>query len=136
MTVVSRQTLVASRFPTVVCAPLFTRGHGLETEVSVGPEDGLKHPSWIASDGLVSIPKSRLTDFVGSLSPEKLWRLSGLAQGERSPAINVNSFEARPPARKRTALLCASRPYVSSYISDRILGRLRWLSLYSQWAHG
>ena len=47
MTVVSRQALVDSRFPTVVCAPLFTRGHGLETEVSVGREDGLKHPSWI-----------------------------------------------------------------------------------------
>ena len=74
MTVVSRQTLVDSRFPTVVCAPVFTRGHGLETEVSVGPEDGLKHG--IASDGLISIPKSRLTDFVGSLSPEKLSRLS------------------------------------------------------------
>ena len=76
MIVVSRQTLVDSLFPTVVCAPVFTRGHGLETEVSVGPEDGLKHPSWIASDGLVSIPKSRLTDFVGSLSPGKLARLS------------------------------------------------------------
>ncbi len=76
MAVVSRQTLVHSRFPTVVCAPVFTRGHGLETEVSVGPEDGLKHPSWIGCDGLVSIPKSRLTDFVGSLSPQKLSRLS------------------------------------------------------------
>jgi mRNA interferase MazF len=76
MTVVSRPTLVDSRFPAVVCAPVLTRGHGLETEVSVGPEDGLKHPSWIASDGLVSIPKSRLTDFVSSLSPEKLSRLS------------------------------------------------------------
>ena len=76
MTVVSRQILADSRFPTVVCAPVFTRGHGLETEVSVGPEDGLKHPSWIASDGLVSIPKSRLTNYVGSLSPERLSRLS------------------------------------------------------------
>ena len=76
MIVVSRQALVDSRFPTVVCAPVFTRGHGLETEVSVGPEDGLKHPSWIGSDGLVSIPKSRLTDYIGSLSPEKLSRLS------------------------------------------------------------
>lgn len=75
MIVVSRQALVDSRFPTVVCAPVFTRGHGLETEVSVGPEDGLKHSSWIGCDGLVSIPKSRLTDFVGSLSPEKLSRL-------------------------------------------------------------
>ena len=55
---------------------MFIRGHGPETEVSVGPEDGLKHPSWIGCDGLVSIPKSRLTDFVGSLSPEKLSRLS------------------------------------------------------------
>jgi mRNA interferase MazF len=76
MIVVSRQALVDSRFPTVICAPVFTRGHGLETEVSVGPEAGLKHASWIGCDGLVSIPKSRLTDFVCSLSPEKLSRLS------------------------------------------------------------
>ena len=77
MIVVSRQALVDSRFPAVVCAPVFTRGHGLETEVSVGPEEGLKHPSWIASDGLVSIPKNRLTNFVGSLSSSaKLSRLS------------------------------------------------------------
>ena len=76
MIVVSRQALVDSRFPTVVCAPVFTRGHGLETEVSVGPEDGLKRQSWIGCDGLVSIPKTRLTDYIGSLSPEKLSRLS------------------------------------------------------------
>lgn len=76
MTVVSRQAVIDSRFPTVVCAPVFTRGHGLETEVYVGPEDGLKHPSWIGCDGLVSIPKARLTDFVGALSLEKLSRLS------------------------------------------------------------
>jgi len=42
----------------------------------VGPEDGLKHPSWIGCDGLVSVPKSRLTDFIGRLSPAKLARLS------------------------------------------------------------
>ena len=76
MTVVSRQALVDSRFPTVVCAPVFTRGHGLETEVSVGPEDGLKHPSWIGCEGLVSIPKSRLNDCVGALPASKLALLS------------------------------------------------------------
>ena len=76
MIVVSRQALVDSRFPTVVCAPVFSRGHGLETEVSVGPEDGLKHPSWIGCDGLVSIPKSRLTDYVGALPAYKLALLS------------------------------------------------------------
>jgi len=67
MNVVSRQALVGSRFPTVICAPVFTRAHGLETEVCVGPEDGLKRPSWIGCGGLVSIPKSQLTDFVGSI---------------------------------------------------------------------
>jgi mRNA interferase MazF len=41
MTVVSRQALVDSRFPTVICAPVCTRGHGLETEVSLGVEEGL-----------------------------------------------------------------------------------------------
>jgi mRNA interferase MazF len=76
MIVVSRQALVDSRFPTVVCAPVFTRGHGLETEVSVGPEEGLKHPSWIGCDGLVSIPKARLTDYVGALPASKLALLS------------------------------------------------------------
>ena len=35
MAVVGRQALVDSRFPTVICAPVFTRGHGFETEVSV-----------------------------------------------------------------------------------------------------
>jgi mRNA interferase MazF len=75
MAVVSRQALVDSRFPTVVCAPVFSQGHGLATEVAVGPEDGLKHPSWIGCDGLVSIPKSRLTNFIGTLSPVKLSRL-------------------------------------------------------------
>jgi mRNA interferase MazF len=76
MIVVSRQALVDSRFPTVVSAPVFTRGHGLETEVSVGPEEGLKHPSWIGCDGLVSIPKSRLNDCVGALPASKLALLS------------------------------------------------------------
>jgi mRNA-degrading endonuclease toxin of MazEF toxin-antitoxin module len=69
MTVVRRQALVDSRFPTVVCAPVFTRGHGLETEVSVRPEEGLKHPGWIGCDGLVSTPRAGLpTTSVAALS--------------------------------------------------------------------
>ena len=65
--VVSRQALVDSTFSTVVCAPIFTRGEGLGSQVAVGPSDGLKHPSWVFCDNLVSIPKSELTHFVGSL---------------------------------------------------------------------
>jgi mRNA interferase MazF len=73
--VVSRQTLIDSRFPTVVCAPLFTRGHGFSTQVSVGIDEGLKHESWILCDNLVSLRKVQLTRFVGSLSRSKIAEL-------------------------------------------------------------
>jgi len=74
--VVSRQALIDSRFSTVVCAPVFTSGEGLSTQVAVGPDEGLKHSSWIMCDNLVSIRKSELTDFVGSLSRTKLAELN------------------------------------------------------------
>jgi len=73
--VVSRQTLIDSRFPTVVCAPVFTRGHGFSTQVSVGFDEGLKYESWILCDNLVSLRKVQLTRFVGSLSPPKIAEL-------------------------------------------------------------
>ena len=66
--VVSRQEVIDSRFSTTVCAPVFTRGQGLETQVPVGPDEGLKHESWIMCDNLASVRKSELTQFVGSLS--------------------------------------------------------------------
>ena len=65
--VVSRPALIDSRFATVVCAPIYSRGDGLSTQVPVGPDQGLKHDSWIMCDDLVSIQKTRLTDHVGSL---------------------------------------------------------------------
>lgn len=73
--IVSRQVLIDSRFSTVVCAPVFSNGEGLSTQVSVGPDEGLKHPSWIMCDNLVSLRKSGLTQLVGSLSPAKLLEL-------------------------------------------------------------
>ena len=73
--VVSRQALIDSRFPTVICAPVYTRGADLATQVPVGPDEGLKHESWIMCDNLVSLAKSDLTNFVGRLSPPKLGEL-------------------------------------------------------------
>jgi mRNA interferase MazF len=73
--IVSRQALIDSRFSTVVCAPIFTSGEGLSTQISIGPEEGLKHPSWIMCDNLVSIRKSELTNYVGLLSRQKLAEL-------------------------------------------------------------
>lgn len=74
--VVSRQILVESRFSTVICAPIYSRYDGLSTQVKIGVEDGLKHESSIHCDELVSIPKTLLTNFVGSLSLEKLQQLN------------------------------------------------------------
>jgi len=74
--VVSRQIVIESRFSTVICAPIYSRYDGLSTQVKIGVEDGLKHESSIHCDELVSIPKSLLTNFVGSLSSEKLKQLN------------------------------------------------------------
>jgi mRNA interferase MazF len=74
---VSRQELIDSSYSTVICAPVFTRGHGLSTQIAVGLDEGLKHESWITCDNLRSISKSALTHFVGSLSQYKLAELDG-----------------------------------------------------------
>ena len=73
--VVSRQALVDSRFSTVICAPVYSSRHGLSTQVEVGADEGLKHDSSVYCDELVSLPKIRLTDYVGSLNEEKLEQL-------------------------------------------------------------
>ena len=74
--VVSRPGLIVSRFSTVICAPVHSQRHGLATEVNVGPREGLKHESSILCDALVSIPKTRLTDYVGALPAAKLGELA------------------------------------------------------------
>jgi mRNA interferase MazF len=49
---------------------------GLSTQVAVDVEEGLKHDNSMHCDELVSLPKSLLTNYVGSLSPEKLQALN------------------------------------------------------------
>ena len=55
---------------------MYSAYHGLGSQVEVGEEHGLKHASSIHCDELVSLPKSVLTDYVGSLSSEKLPQLN------------------------------------------------------------
>ncbi|MGQ0704064.1 MAG: type II toxin-antitoxin system PemK/MazF family toxin [Gemmatimonadales bacterium] len=74
--VVSRAALLQTRFSTVVCAPVLTNGEGLSTQVPVGPAEGLKQPSWITCDGLTSIEKARLTDYVGAVLPRRMRELN------------------------------------------------------------
>jgi mRNA interferase MazF len=74
--IVSRQVLLESRYSTVICAPVFSEYDGLLTQVPVGVEEGLKHDSSIHCDSLVSLPKSILTNYVGTLSPTKVQDLN------------------------------------------------------------
>jgi mRNA interferase MazF len=74
--VVSRQAVIDSRFSSVICAPVYSGHHGLSSQVPVGINEGLKHDSSIHCDELVSLAKIALTDYVGTLSPEKLAELN------------------------------------------------------------
>lgn len=74
--IVSRQALLDSRFSTAICAPVYTTHDGLASQVAVGPDVGLKHDSSIHCDELVSLPKSALTNFIGTLPPSKVEELN------------------------------------------------------------
>ena len=74
--VVSRQALIQSQFSTVICAPLYSKHDGLSTQVAVGTDARLKHESSIHCDELVSLPKTHLTNFVGTLPSSKIQELN------------------------------------------------------------
>jgi mRNA interferase MazF len=86
--VISRQTLLDSRFSTAICAPVYSSFDGLSTQVPVGVDEGLKHDSSIHCDELISIPKSSLTYFIGTLASSKIAALNralAIAVGIDSP---------------------------------------------------
>ena len=74
--VVSRRVLLDSNYSTVICAPVYTRHDGLSSQLEVGTDEGLKHPSSIHCDNLVSLPKSVLTNYIGKLSSFQLTQLN------------------------------------------------------------
>jgi len=74
--IVSRQRLVDSQFSTLICAPVYSRHDGLSTQVPVGTAKGLKKESSVHCDELVSLPKSVLTNYIGSLKPTVLGALN------------------------------------------------------------
>ena len=74
--IVSRQVLIDSRFSTVICAPIYSKYDGLSTQVQVGVQEGLKHDSSIHCDELISLPKSALTNFIGTISNQRIVELN------------------------------------------------------------
>jgi mRNA interferase MazF len=69
--IVSRQVFIDSAYSTVICAPVYSERLGLSTQVNIGLDEGLKAESCIHCDELVSLPKSVLTNYIGSLSANK-----------------------------------------------------------------
>ena len=74
--IVGRQEVIASNYSTVICAPVYSNCLGIETEVEIGVDEGLKHHSCIRCDELFSVHKSVLTNYVGKLSAAKLGQLN------------------------------------------------------------
>lgn len=60
----------------MICAPVYGEVLGLTTEVVLEPEDGLPRTSAIRCDFLTLMFKSRLTQFVSTLSATKLTELN------------------------------------------------------------
>jgi mRNA interferase MazF len=55
---------------------VYSSYHGLASQVLIGIDEGLTHPSSIHCDDLISLPKSVLTNFVGVLSQPKIDELN------------------------------------------------------------
>jgi mRNA interferase MazF len=74
--VLTRQE-VLGHMSTVTVAPITTSIRGIDTEVVVGTEVGLRRRSAINLDHVATVPKRGLRSFVGSVSPETLERVRG-----------------------------------------------------------
>jgi len=61
---------------TVICAPVYSEILGIKTEVVLGRADGLPRSCAIRCDFLMLLFKSKLTQFVGTLSPSKEAKLN------------------------------------------------------------
>ena len=69
--VLSRQE-VLGLLHTAMVAPITSTLRGAPSEVPVGVDEGLKHPSAVNLDHLQTVEQARLSRFVGSLSPAKM----------------------------------------------------------------
>jgi mRNA interferase MazF len=61
--------LVRPHLSRVTVAPITSTIRGLSTEVPVGPDNGLDHPSVVSCDDVVTVPASALARQIGRLLP-------------------------------------------------------------------
>ena len=72
--VLTRQDMIG-RLATVTVAPLTTTIRGVASEVVVGTEVGLKHPSAINLHHVATVPHAGLRSFVGAVPREVMLRV-------------------------------------------------------------
>ena len=63
--------LVRPHLSRVTVAPITSTIRGLSTEVPVGPDNGLDHPSVVSCDNVLTIPAQALGRQIGRLLPEQ-----------------------------------------------------------------
>ena len=69
--VMTRQDVIGL-LHTVMVAPITSTVYGAPSEVLVGPDDGLKHPSAINLDHVQTVERARLVSYVGTLGATKM----------------------------------------------------------------
>lgn len=70
--VVSRDEFIAAKYSTVMAIPVYSSATGVHTEVTVGTAEGLPHVSFLRCDEVTSVPKTRLTDYVGAIDDGRM----------------------------------------------------------------
>ena len=63
--------LVRPHLTRVTVAPITSTVRGLSTEVPVGPDNGLDHPSVVRCDDVVTVPVAALGRQIGRLHPDQ-----------------------------------------------------------------
>ena len=81
---------------TVICAPVYSQVLGLTTEVVLGSNDDLPRTSTIRCDFLTLMFKSRLTQFVGTLSPREDQGTESGSRGRARRARGIGSSPSHP----------------------------------------
>lgn len=74
--ILTRQEMI-QHLHTVTVGPITRTIRGVPSEVVVGEEEGLKESSAINLHHVITVPKSGLRHFVGSLSPSKMEEVKG-----------------------------------------------------------
>ena len=90
--IVSRDEFLTAPYSTVVGIPVYSNATGVHTEVPVEVNEGLPHESVLRCDEITSVPKARLTDFVGTFPANRLPELH---------AAILLSLAILPPASRR-----------------------------------